>query len=522
MGGRLTLAGLGPGAPAAIPAATLDALRAATRIFLRTGRHPAVAALEASGLAYETFDSIYDRAGTFEEVYDQIATRVVEEASAGQVVYAVPGHPLVGESSVRRAIDLARSRGIEVLVAGGTSFLDPLFTILGLDPTRGLQIIDSTILGDAKPSPAMGLVISQVYSRRVASDVKLALMGQYPDEHPVTIVRAAGVPGEERVHSVPLFELDHGDNLDHLTTLYVPPLREPAQAPFDRFIEVVRRLRGEGGCPWDREQTHRSLRQYLIEEAYEVLEAIDDEEMNKLCEELGDLLLQVALHAVIAAQDGHFDIEDVLVRITDKMIRRHPHVFGTVQAADSQAVVRNWEQIKERERLEQGRRSRSLLDGVPSQLPALMHALRIQKRAARVGFDWGDPEGVLDKLAEETGEFRRALASRDPVAMEDEIGDLLFSVVNLARLCRIEPEGALRGTIRKFVRRFQHMEGQAAAARVTLDELTLKELDNLWEQAKRALGPLDGYPHQNGGEEVEQSGPDRQRRPENGHDQEGR
>ncbi len=253
---------------------------------------------------------------------------------------------------------------------------------------------------------------------------------------------------------------------------------------FDRLVQIVAKLRGPGGCPWDCEQDHASLKQYFIEEVYEALEAIDDHEDSKLCAELGDVLLQILLHAQIAAEEGSFDIQDVLQRISEKLVYRHPHVFGEVAVADSDEVLRNWELLKQHE-AETGPRE-SVLDGIPRSLPALQRSQQLQENAAKVGFDWDDISGPWAKLSEETEELRQAADSGDHDAIVHELGDLLIAVVNLARFLHVSAEEALRGGNARFEQRFREVERTATAQGEKLSDMTLAELDKLWEAAKAA------------------------------------
>lgn len=261
---------------------------------------------------------------------------------------------------------------------------------------------------------------------------------------------------------------------------------------FQKLVQLQARLLGPGGCPWDREQTHRSLRTYLLEEAYEVLEAIDSNDPAKLREELGDLLLQIVFHAELARAKGEFDIGDVIEGIYKKMVRRHPHVFGQARARDAAQVLQNWEQLKATEReAAAGSSSKpkfsSLLDGVPSTMPALLEAYQLTRRAANIGFDWENVEGLLEKLREEAAELRHALASRDTSTaqrVEEEMGDLLFVAVNLARFLGLDPEVALKKANRKFVARFQEMERQMRHRGRRLAEARREEMERLWEESK--------------------------------------
>lgn len=486
----ITIVGLGPGNKDYLPPANLEVLSQARRLFLRTEVHPVVDWIKDRGIIYESFDRFYEQAGSFEEVYNLIKDCVLEAAGTGPVVYAVPGHPLVAETSVELILEEARQRDIQVSVLPAMSFLDAMFAALRVNPAGGLQIIDG-LRGDIRGlNPELGTVVVQVYSRLVASDVKLALLEVYPAEHMVALVRAAGVPGEEKIENVPLYAVDRMDWVDHLTSLYLPPVRRPGvtkgvRYPLDGLVDIMSRLRGDDGCPWDREQDHHTLTPYMLEETYEVLEAIQQEDMYKICEELGDLLLQIVFHAQIARERGFFDINDVVDGISQKMIRRHPHVFGNLQVQNSDEVLANWEQIKQTERDGDARPSESILDGVPRGLPALLRSLKIQARAARVGFDWPDYRGAMDKVREECRELQAALEAGQRAEIEQETGDALFAVVNVARLAGVDPEVALTAATDKFIRRFNYIEQQASLAGQDLRDMTLQEMDRFWEQAKK-------------------------------------
>jgi tetrapyrrole methylase family protein / MazG family protein len=251
--------------------------------------------------------------------------------------------------------------------------------------------------------------------------------------------------------------------------------------PLDELVHVVDRLLGPGGCPWDQAQTHETLKRHLLEEAYEVLDAIDSGSAEALREELGDLILQPIMHAQMRKLEGDFDIDDVAREITSKLVRRHPHVFGEVDVADADEVLRNWDAIKQEEK---GEEKRSILAGVPKGMASLLRAYEISKRAARVGFEWPNIESVFDKLAEEERELREALAKGDEAAIESEVGDLLFTAVNIARWAKVEPEEALRKMLNRFSERFMHMESLSDKP---LRELSFEEWDALWERSKAEL-----------------------------------
>jgi tetrapyrrole methylase family protein / MazG family protein len=482
----ITIVGLGPGSPSHLTVGALEALRSGRKVLLRTAIHPTVEALRQMGVVFESCDDLYERAHSFEDVYTAVAERVLHHED---VVFAVPGHPLVGESSVKLIMARAPER-VEFIT--GPSFLDTLLVTLEIDPVDGLELLDALQLDRRLPSGDLPAVIMQLHSRAVASDAKLALMDRYPDDHPAILVRAAGVPGEERKANIALHELDHFDWVDYLTTLYLPPLKAseagatdprrwaPVRWPLDPLVEVMARLRGPGGCPWDVEQTHQTLRKYMLEEAYEVVEAIDAGDSEHLCEELGDVLLQVAFHAQVAREAGNFDMHDIIAGITAKLVRRHPHIFGDVVADTAADVTRNWEAIKKVER--GGKEPTSLLEGVSTALPALSRAFAVQKKAAKAGFDWEDVQGPAGKVREELEE---ALAA-PPEEVEGEVGDLLFAGVNLARALKVDPETALTATTAKFMRRFQHIERRASEIGQKLETMTLVEMDRFWNEAKEA------------------------------------
>jgi tetrapyrrole methylase family protein / MazG family protein len=254
----------------------------------------------------------------------------------------------------------------------------------------------------------------------------------------------------------------------------------------DRFIDIVATLRGPNGCPWDKEQSHKSLISCMLDEAYEFFEAVDHNSPEKMCEELGDLLLQIILHAQIASEEGTYTIEDVARGISDKIIHRHPHVFGDVKVNSSKEVLKNWENLK---RMEKGKEHRKyLVDDIPNNLPALFKAEKVQRRVARVGFDWPNMEPVLDKVEEEFGEFRAAIKDNRKDEMEEELGDIIFALVNVARHKGICAEDALRLTIDKFTRRFRYIEDKYKEANKSMENASLEEMDTYWEESKKKVG----------------------------------
>ncbi|MGI8549494.1 MAG: MazG family protein, partial [Dehalococcoidia bacterium] len=387
----ITVVGLGPGAAGDLTLEARHVLEEAGTVWLRTRIHPVVAELPATTVLRD-FDHYYEAAADFAEVYERICADLERMGRSEEIVYAVPGHPLVGEATVRRLLERSRDGGPSVRIVAGLSFLEPVCTALGLDPLAGgLQIVDAL---SPRIEPDRPALCAQVYSRRIASTLKLALLELYPPQHPISAVSAAGIPGQEAVWTGPLEEMDRGERFDHLTSVYLPALSvELNRRSFSGFRAIVHRLYAPYGCPWDREQTHASLRPYLLEETYEALEALDRGEPDALAEELGDILLQIGLHSEIAAEACEFDYGDLFEQISSKLIRRHPHVFGEVTVSGAEEVKTNWQKIKLAERGGASGAKRSILAGVPMSMPALAFSQAVQSRAANVGFDWPQIEG---------------------------------------------------------------------------------------------------------------------------------
>lgn len=481
----ITIVGLGPGDPAQITREAWEVLTQASEVYVRTARHPAIADLPA-GLKLVSFDPLYERETDFEAVYTGIAMEVLRLGQRPEgVIYAVPGHPLVGEASVTRILKEAKAAGLSVRLVAGLSFIEPVLAALELDALDGLQIADALeIAARVHPplNPDVPALIAQLYNRALAAEVKLTLMNAYPDTHPVALVHAAGTVSE-RVEHLPLYELDRRETLGDLTVLYVPAL--PIPGAFETFQNTVARLRAPDGCPWDRQQTHQSLRPGLLEETYEVLAALDAEDMDALREELGDLLLHIVMQAQMATEEGNFRMADVIAQENAKLIRRHPHVFAGMEVSGVAEVLANWEKIKQAEKAEAEEETPdegvSALAGVPPALPALAQAQAYGRKAARVGFDWPDVHGVVAKVHEEIAEVE---AARTPEERAAELGDLLFAIVNWARWLNVDAETALRQANARFARRFATVEAQARAQGVDLRQMSIAQLDALWETAK--------------------------------------
>jgi len=448
-------------------------------IMTRTIDHPVVMSLVEEGIEFKSYDKIYQDEEQFTDVYEQIVADLLKMAQTQSIIYTVPGHPMLAEKTVQL---LLNQEDVDVKVIGGQSYLDDLFTSLKIDPIEGFQFIDGTSFDRSQLNYRQHLIFCQIYDRFVASDLKLTLLEDLPFNYDVIVVDAVGTESE-KLRTVPLEKLDHTFKTSNLTSVYVPPVpSELLSHTFGRLKKVISTLRGPEGCEWDKAQTHESLREYLLEEVYELIEAIDEEDDEGIIEELGDVLLQVMLHSQIGEDNGYFTIDDVIRSITTKMIHRHPHVFTDTQAESIEEINKNWEQLKQEEK---GFYRQSILDGVPSLLPALLKSYKLQKKAEKVGFDWDNAQDIWDKLDEEMKEVDEAIQKNSQSEIVDELGDVLFVIANLARFYNINPELALESSNRKFISRFTFIEEQLKERGIDIYDASLKEMDYYWDKAKR-------------------------------------
>lgn len=505
----IILLGLGPGDASLITREAWEVLNASPQVYVRTRRHPAIAGLPAH-LTLHDFDHFYEASEHFDDVYARIAEAIIAAACSdvgGDVVYAVPGHPLVGEATTPLILSRAREQSIPTRIVAGLSFIEPTLealsaeaSVLGLtqiasfDPLNGLQICDGleiAALHHPPLNPDRPALIAQVYSRAVASDVKLTLMNQYPPHHRIVIVRGwlpgAGEgkgkrknPPASRCYPVALAELDHADAFDHLTSLYVPAL--PHTGGFEALQETIAHLRAPEGCPWDREQTHESLRTTLLEEVYEVLTAIDEGDFEALKEELGDLLLNAIMQAQIATETETFRMSDVIAAVDAKLKRRHPHVFGSIVASSADEVVANWNRIKQQEKAARGEADRSsVLDGIAPALPALAQAQKMAHRAEKAGFKW---DSHADRLAKVREELEEVVNAQDAVHRAEEFGDLLFTIAGWADGYGIDAETAAREANLKFARRFRALERIVRERGLDMSAMSQSDMLAIWRKIK--------------------------------------
>jgi tetrapyrrole methylase family protein/MazG family protein len=469
---RVVVVGLGPaGVDLLLPAARAALERIPVR-YVRTARHPAVDELAREGLVLEPLDLLYDTGDDLDTVYAAIAARVVEAAQEyGEVAYAVPGSPSVAE----RTVTLLRGGGIDIEIVPGLSFADLAWNRLGIDPMTGARVIDARTFAIDSAGFSGAMLLAQCDTRFVLSDVKLALLQVLAPEHEVVVLQGLGLP-EERLVSLPLAELDHAVEPDHLTSVFVDTGDVSVAGEIARLLALTERLRGPGGCPWDAEQTHHSLRRHVLEEAYEVAAAIDELPVDApggdippgaydaLEDELGDLLFQVMIHSVLAAEAGAFTIADVAFGVHAKLVRRHPHVFGEVEANTPDAVVTNWEQIK---RDEKGHAS--LVEGITPGLPSLLYVQKLMRKADSIGLAPAfDPPKVDPGAA---------------FADERALGDALAALAAAGARAGIDGESALAAWAGRFKDRFTRMEELALADGVDLANADAAVVRGLWDEA---------------------------------------
>ncbi|EJT6171600.1 nucleoside triphosphate pyrophosphohydrolase [Clostridium perfringens] len=478
----LKIMGLGPGAYEALTIGALKELKNNKNIYFRTEKHPTVDFLKDEGIKFESYDHAYEKYDSFDDVYKYIAEDLITKIKDDEdLIYAVPGHPLVAEKSVINLIELCKENNIQYEVLPAVSFVDAMMEALQVDPIEGVKIIDAFDMKNQILDKRVGTIITQVYNNFIASEVKLRLLEGYEDDTEIIFVRAAGVEGLESIRKISLYELDWQEDIDYLTSIYIPK-DLGNKKDFQDLLDIIETLRNPGGCPWDREQTHESLKSALLEECYEVIDAIENEDEDALIEELGDVLLQVVFHASIGKEDGYFDIMDVIGGISNKMINRHPHVFGNEEANTSEQVLVNWDEIKKEEK---GIKTLTEeMQNIAKSLPATTRAYKVQKKAKKVGFDWDDVNCAMDKVKEELNEIKEVYNCEDKSIIEGEVGDLLFACINVARFLEVDGELALDKTIKKFIKRFSYIENEAIKNNKNLKDMTLEDMDKLWEEAK--------------------------------------
>ncbi len=452
--------------------AAWEAILGADKLYLQTKLHPSAKPVLDAGLAFTDMDDLYDASSDFDALNAAIAKRLT---SGGSCVYAVMGDGCFAQLPVLQ--EAAKQAGFSVVTLAGVSYAKAAFPAVQDAVTVCAHALPTQI------DTRLPLCVEELDNALEAGETKLLLMEYYPSSLPVSLA-VMDANGAYKLHTVSLFELDRQARWFAGTVLYVPPVSFDALTRYGvrELALVMARLRAPNGCPWDKEQTHASLKQDLIEECYELCDAIDEGDDAHIVEELGDVLLQVVFHAEIAEEQGRFTLRDVSDGIVKKLIYRHPHIFGDTTVHSSEEVLANWDALK---RIEKSQATQTdVLCAVPKRFPALMRSAKVQKKARKVGFDWANAEEAFPKVTEEVQELRVAVSEQSNIA--EEAGDLLFAVVNVIRLLGLDAEQTLHDATDKFIRRFGVMEQLAQSDGQSLENLTLKEQDAYWEKAKQA------------------------------------
>ncbi|NLL31420.1 MAG: nucleoside triphosphate pyrophosphohydrolase [Clostridiales bacterium] len=478
----IKIIGLGPGSPEALTIGAAKLLEKGENIYFRTKHHPIISFLKDKIKNYKTFDEYYENSDDIDNIHEKIASDILKvHKKTKDVVYGVPGNPLMAEKTVSILIKICKEKKIDYKVIPAVSFIDSLIEILKIDPIEGLMVIDASDINNQVLDKRVATIIAQVYSKSVAAELKEKLLDSYNKQTEIYLIKNPGIKEIEVIRKIAIDELDKQEDLDNMTFIYVLKDKDNKK-DFNDLVNLVDTLRGENGCPWDMEQTHKSIKNELIEETYELVEAIEENRIDGMIEELGDVLFHVVFHASIGNEEGHFNITDVVNGIIAKMVYRHPHVFGEKEINNTNEVLKNWDELKKKEKKYDTLTEE--MKAIAKTLPALTKANKVQKKAAKVGFDWDNIEETAKKVIEELNEVLDVYKTKNEEKIKKEIGDLLFSCVNLSRKLNVNEEEALNLTINKFINRFSFIEEIALKNNKKLNDMTLEEMDKLWEIAK--------------------------------------
>ncbi|MBN2879205.1 MAG: nucleoside triphosphate pyrophosphohydrolase [Clostridia bacterium] len=470
---KITILGLGPDDITLLTVTANEMLQSGKRIIFRTHICGAAEYLAEKNIKIESCDFIYETAEDFDALDKSIAEHIIKLAKEEDIIYAVPGSGIYGDGSVDMICSMYKNTEIIAGVSAGEYMLAKH---LPHGVSEGIVKIPASVLSDAVINTRLPMIITSLDDQYTLTEIKIVLSEKYSDEHPVTLIN------ENDKKDIMLFEIDRGHNVSHTSILYISPKKNDEKYDLYDLLKIFRRLRSPGGCPWDREQDHKSLKRHLIEECAEVLDAIDKNDMNELMDELGDVLLQVMFHSVIAEERGDFDIYSVIENLSNKLIVRHPHVFGNVDVNNSEEVLHNWDEIKKKQR--NNKSEAEIMKKYPKNLNALIRAQKVQERAAKVGFDWDSMEGVIDKIREELDEVIVEYKQNNEQNLREELGDLLFAVVNMCRMYDMLSEFVLNESTNKFIDRFETMEKDIKSENLSFSELSLEQMDIFWENAK--------------------------------------
>lgn len=471
---KLYIVGLGTGDFEDLTFKAHSLINSDLKKFARTIRHPI---FKNNIKNLFSFDYLYEKHDEIEEVYNELKQIILDELKQNnELIYLVPGSPYNSDLIVEDLIKNSSSI-IDIEIIDGMSFLDKALKLLN-NSKMNIKLIDANDVSKLNFDIHSTNIIGQIESRSLASKLKIEMQEVYPDDYKIKIIDVL----DNKIEDISLFNIDRQKKYDYSTYISVESI-ENSMLPLyniNDLINLMIILRSSDGCPWDRKQTHSTLRECVIEEAYEVVEAIENNDIDNLVEELGDLLLQVVFHAQIASEEGYFDFADIVKGIYTKLYIRHPHVFGDKDAENENDAKLTWEEVKKLEK--NFTTYTQKLNDIPKSMSPLSRGYKIQKVAAEVGFDWPDISGAILKVKEETTELMEAYNLMDKSKVEEELGDLIFALINFSRYMNINPDIALNRTNLKFIKRFKFIEENAEK---NLKDMTLEEMDYLWELSKR-------------------------------------
>ncbi len=474
----IRIIGTGTGDLDLLTVKAVNSLKNGNKTFVNTEKDNIIEFLEQNSIIYSTYDSIYNNNSSYKRICDNITSDLVKKCRQyGIINYCVPGNPRIDDEITHILLQKSKKEGFEVELIEGLSIT--YSNLLKVNKGNNeINILTSNNIN------SFSLDVNKNNLITIRDDynllhIKEKLERIYGSGYIIYIIMSKKSDTQNK--KIPINELERYDNI---LNIYIPKTKKYNRKTYNMYnlMNIMEKLRSKGGCPWDREQTHRSLREFVVEEAYEVVDAIDKEDVELLIEELGDILLQVVFHSQIAAENNNFYLYDVITRVCKKMIYRHPHVFNNIDAKDAKCAKQSWDSMKDKEKNISTYTER-LID-IPKGLCALGRSYKVQKKAADVGFDWDKVEDAFLKVVEEYEELKQASRGDNLENIEEELGDLLFSVVNVSRFLNVNPEIALNNTINKFIKRFSIMEEQSSRRGKDLKEMSLKEMDDMWNMAK--------------------------------------
>lgn len=472
----IKIIGLGTGDINDITVGTLKILETEENIYFKILNDKLIKALNVKNIDFKTYDNFYNKEKNSCDVNEKIVEDLIHiHKEDNDVVYGVLGNPLIGDITVKLLIDRCKKEKIEYKVFTATSIVDAIIEKLNVDISNGLKIIDSSNIKNEILDNRNQTIITCLYNEFIAKEVKSKLLESYSDNEKIIFIKNLGIDNNEIIKEIELKDLDRED-IDNSVYLYIPKSTNNKKDIYE-FIDLIDMLRGENGCPWDRVQTHESIKNAIVEESYEVKDAIEQNNKEALIEELGDVLLHVVFHSSIGKDEGKFNFNDVVEGIYNKMVFRHPNIFN------KEKDIKSWDEIKKEEK---GFNTMTdELGGIAKALPALIRAHKVQNKARKVGFDWDNVEDASKKVIEELNEVLDVYKTENRERITEEVGDLLFSCVNVSRFLDVDEEEALNRTTDKFIKRFSYIEKEALKSNRKLEDMTLEEMDALWNKAKK-------------------------------------